>query len=79
MSRKQIPPEALVQLRSRLELFPERSRERRALIEEASATYGVSVDTQSTLLAKTGATQSSSALRQGNATQAPPLGDGALL
>lgn len=45
MSRKQIPPEALVQLRSRLELVPERSRERRALIEEASATYGVSVDT----------------------------------
>lgn len=45
MSRKQIPPEALVQLRSRLELFPERSRERRALIEEVSATYGVSVDT----------------------------------
>lgn len=45
MSRKQIPSEALVQLRSRLELLPERSRERRALIEEASANYGVSVDT----------------------------------
>lgn len=45
MSRKPIPPEALVQLRSRLEQFPERSRERRALIEQASGTYGVSVDT----------------------------------
>ena len=45
MSRKQIPPEALVQLRSKLELLPERSRERRALIEEVSASYGVSVDT----------------------------------
>lgn len=45
MSRKQLPPEALVQLRQRLELLPERSRERRGLIEEAAATYGVSVDT----------------------------------
>ncbi len=45
MSRKQIPSEALVQLRSRLELFPERSRERRALIEETAAAYDVSVDT----------------------------------
>lgn len=36
---------ALVQLRQRLELLPERSRERRGLIEEAAATYGVSVDT----------------------------------
>ena len=45
MSRKQIPPEALTQLRSRLELFPPRSSERRTIIEEASATYGVSVDT----------------------------------
>lgn len=45
MSRKQIPLEALVNLRQRLELFPERSRERRKLIEEAAGTYGVSVDT----------------------------------
>ena len=45
MSRKQIPSEALVNLRSRLELLRERSRERRALIEETSAIYGVSVDT----------------------------------
>jgi hypothetical protein len=45
VSRKQIPSEALVQLRCRLEQFPERSQERRALIEQASATYGVSVDT----------------------------------
>ena len=45
MNRKQIPPEALVKLRSRLELFPPRSRQRRVLIEEVSALYGVSVDT----------------------------------
>ncbi len=45
MSRKQIPPEALVQLRSRLDLLPERSRERRALIEEIADSYGISVDT----------------------------------
>lgn len=45
MTRKQIPSEALVQLRSRLELFPPRSRERRALIEETAAAYDVSVDT----------------------------------
>jgi hypothetical protein len=43
--RKQIPLEALVHLRQRLELFPERSRERRKLIEEAALSYGVSVDT----------------------------------
>ncbi|MEL7039253.1 MAG: IS481 family transposase [Cyanobacteria bacterium J06592_8] len=40
-----MPSEALVQLRSRLELFPPRSRERRALIEETAAAYDVSVDT----------------------------------
>lgn len=45
MSRKQIPPEALVQLRQRLELLPQRSRERRKLIEEAATSYGVSLDT----------------------------------
>jgi hypothetical protein len=45
VSRQRIPLEALVHLRQRLELFPERSRERRKLIEEAAVTYGVSVDT----------------------------------
>lgn len=45
MSRKQIPPEALVRLRSRLDLLPERSRERRALIEEIAASYDISTDT----------------------------------
>lgn len=45
MSRKQIPSEALVQLRQRLELFPQRSRERRKLISEAATSYGVSLDT----------------------------------
>ncbi|ARV59181.1 transposase (plasmid) [Nostocales cyanobacterium HT-58-2] len=45
MSRKQIPNDALVQLRQRLELFPPRSRERRKLIEEAATSYGVSLDT----------------------------------
>ena len=79
MSRKQIPPEALVQLRSRLELFPERSRERRALIEEASASYGVSVDTLYRCLRKQRRPQAISAFRQGNATEAGPFRDGALL
>ncbi|WP_414590059.1 IS481 family transposase [Scytonema sp. PCC 10023] len=40
-----MPSEALVQLRQRLELFPQRSRERRKLIEEAATSYGVSLDT----------------------------------
>jgi hypothetical protein len=45
LSRKQLPPEALVRLQQRLEVLPERSRQRRLLIEETAATYGVSIDT----------------------------------
>lgn len=45
MSRQQIPPEALVFLRQRLELLPPRSRERRVLIEETANLYGISIDT----------------------------------
>ncbi len=45
MKRKQIPPEALVKLRQRLEVLPPRARERRLLMEETAALYGVSVHT----------------------------------
>jgi len=45
MARRQIPAEALIQLRHRLDGFPSRARERRILIEETAALYGVSTDT----------------------------------
>ena len=45
MARKQIPGEALIHLRHRLDSLPSRARERRILIEETAALYGVSVDT----------------------------------
>ena len=45
MARKQIPAEALVNLRHRLDSLPSRARERRILIEEAASLYGVSTDT----------------------------------
>ncbi len=45
MKRKQIPPEALVKLRQRLEVLPPRARVRRLLMEETAALYGVSVHT----------------------------------
>ncbi|MDQ3958901.1 MAG: hypothetical protein M3255_01070 [Pseudomonadota bacterium] len=45
MRRKQIPSEALLNLRRRLDSLPNRSRERRLVIEETAALYDVSVDT----------------------------------
>ena len=45
MTRKQIPTEALINLRRRLEMLPPRCSERRFLIEETAALYGVSSDT----------------------------------
>jgi hypothetical protein len=45
MKRKQIPPEAIISLRQRLENLPPRASERRKLIEETAITYGVSQDT----------------------------------
>jgi type II secretory pathway predicted ATPase ExeA len=42
---KKIPAFALVELRQRLELLPERSQERRQVIEQAATAYGLSVDT----------------------------------
>lgn len=45
MAHKQIPVEALINLRHRLESLPSRCRERRILIEETAALYGVSTDT----------------------------------
>jgi hypothetical protein len=45
VTRKLLPNDALVFLRSRLETLPPRCHERRVLIEETAATYGVSVHT----------------------------------
>jgi hypothetical protein len=45
MARKQIPGEALIHLRHRLDSLPSRARERRILIEQTAALYGVSIDT----------------------------------
>jgi hypothetical protein len=45
MRRKEIPAEAILSLRRRLESVPARSRERRQLIEDTADLYGVSVDT----------------------------------
>ncbi len=45
MARKQIPAEALIQLRHRLDVLPSRCPERRILVEETAALYGVSTDT----------------------------------
>jgi len=45
MVRKQIPAEALIQLRQRLNSLPSRCPERRILVEETAALYGVSIDT----------------------------------
>jgi len=45
VARKQIPTEALINLRHRLEMLPHRCRERRQLVEETAALYGVSSDT----------------------------------
>ncbi|MGK7913175.1 MAG: hypothetical protein AB4050_17110 [Synechococcus sp.] len=45
MSRKEIPPEALMSLRQQLEPLPNRCRERRLLVEEVAALYGVSTNT----------------------------------
>jgi len=45
MVRKQIPPEALIQLRHRLEALPTRCPERRNLMAETADLYGISTDT----------------------------------
>lgn len=45
MVRKQIPPEALIQLRHRLEGLPTRCPERRNLMAETASLYGISTDT----------------------------------
>ncbi len=45
MARKQLPTEALVNLRQRLNLLPARVPERRELIEQTAELYGVSPDT----------------------------------
>jgi hypothetical protein len=45
LRRKQIPSEALLNLRRRLDSLPNRSRERRFVIEETATLYDVSVDT----------------------------------
>ena len=42
MVHKQIPVEALINLRHRLDGLPSRCQERRILIEETAALYGVS-------------------------------------
>lgn len=45
MSRRQLPKEAVLDLRRRLDQLPPRSTERRALIQEVAHLYGVSEDT----------------------------------
>jgi hypothetical protein len=45
MLHKQIPVEALINLRHRLDGLPSRCQERRIIVEETAALYGVSVDT----------------------------------
>ncbi len=45
MKRKQIPPEAIISLRQRLEELPPRSSARGILMKETASLYGVSVDT----------------------------------
>lgn len=45
MRRKQIPAEAIMSLRRRLDSMPAHSRERRQLIEDTAGLYGVSADT----------------------------------
>lgn len=45
MARKTLPPEAVVDLRRRLATLPSRSPERRRLIQETAAFYGVSPQT----------------------------------
>lgn len=44
MSRRQLPKEAVVELRRRLDQLPPRSAERRGLIQEVAQLYGVSED-----------------------------------
>jgi len=45
VARKQLPTEALVNLRQRLNLLPVRAPERRELVEQTAELYGVSPDT----------------------------------
>ena len=45
MGQKTLPTEVITTLRSRLNTFPARSRERREIIEQTAEHYGVSVDT----------------------------------
>jgi hypothetical protein len=50
MTRKAIPAEALIDLRRRLGTFPSRSSERRRILQETAALYGVSEPTVYRLL-----------------------------
>ncbi len=45
MAKRKIPPEAVVQLRQKLEQQPPYSSQRRELIQETANLYGVSEDT----------------------------------
>lgn len=45
MPKKEIPTEAIVDLRRRLEQLPPRSKERRVLVQEVAQLYGISEDT----------------------------------
>lgn len=45
MPKKQIPSEAIVDLRRRLDQLPPRSTERRLLVQEIARLYGISEDT----------------------------------
>jgi hypothetical protein len=50
VSRKKIPASALISLRQRLDLLPARCTERKLLVDETAALYGVSKDTLYRLL-----------------------------
>ena len=45
MPKKEIPAEAIVDLRRRLDQLPSRSKERRVLVQEVAQLYGISEDT----------------------------------
>jgi hypothetical protein len=76
LRRKQIPSEALLNLRRRLDSLPNRSRERRLVIEETAALYDVSVDTLLPRRAGAYATESPTAFRLRVSTQVAASRDG---
>lgn len=45
MPKKEIPAEAIIDLRRRLDQLPSRSKERRVLVQEIAQLYGISEDT----------------------------------